>query len=612
MSDSRSSAPVRLRRRTEVMHERLNSGNKNHNNLTHLEINQVSYRILDGTVTDFNSEKLISIGAYDRELIVLDPSSIYLKTKYKQLVKLIGKKTDTQIVLDQTIEFIRKQFNMDLQNKSAEVDKLCSNPQNKLAIHQQSPVISLNIFLTHHIGVCRHHGLIICYLLHRLILDEKLPAGHVYLHRINLEKAAHVWAIYKPISPIVHANQDLYLVDSLWNTKAFNIKHHEAALASKRYGINAIFECKSRYSVPDHYEPKFSDYFIRFLLQSSAENCRKFLNQQFQHQPTDLAHIRDELINGKYHTKYAKDNNYQCVIDDIQRVMNTNLFHREDNYAEIKNADEEQQYILGLLYKSAPMRSQVIQSQSIDDLMELKATLTHSSKEKKFLFQTCPNYQELKTEVESLLSFKINELCAKEFYQIDNLVDKRRFVVFNILQKSPAERALILKRQNDASLNQIKAIIKDLSDGSAPYQTVLQEINQIEKQTALNIIQLVRDIILLDEFKIEITNSWVPNFHGKKIEANGNVTRIPKSFEKIFSLINEVKLESASLETLAQLIKNIEASAQKSNKPYDWKRKHKFLNLLRNANDKQFLLEHLHAFYNQVAPISMKRATYNT
>lgn len=610
MNSSRPQDNQQQRRRTVYMHRRLEDEKQpvtSDGDKRYITINQIRYRILDGNVTDFNSERLISIGTYDREMIVLDPSSAYLKEKYKQLVKNIKQNRDIQTVLDLAIQFTRDQFEMDLPDDEVVqcLDIICKNKKRQLAVQNQSPVISLDIFLFERIGVCRHHGLILSYLLDNLIRNGILPPGHAYHHRINIENEGHVWAIYKPMLPLMHASREVYLVDSLWNTRAFNIRNYEAYLMGLGYGVDAIFECNSRYNVPDTYEPEFSDYFIQFLLHASAGDCRKFLNQQFQLKPIFLWVIQDELTRGNNHAQYQQNANYQDVLDDIVRVTETDFFHLDNRYSELKKADEQQQFVLGLLYKSEQDRNLVLNKQTINDLIQLKAALDHPSVDRKSLFETCPNYPALRTNVVDFLILKLDALCAKNYSEIVDADDRQTFVL-SLLQKTPAERNAILNQQSDTDLKQIKATLNQLSDGSQPFQIVLQDIRQLEMQTALNIIQLIRKTILSNEFKIDITGPWVPNFHGKKIEIDGNAARIPKSFNKIYSMIEEVKLESASLETLDQLIKDIRASAEKSNKPYDYdNKKHDFLNKLRADTDRSSILRSLQSFYKKIAPNAM-------
>jgi len=63
----------------------------------------VRCRILDGHVTNFRSEPMVSLGASGsstREVIFFDPSSAFLRKKYAELKEQITRKTDPHNIIN--------------------------------------------------------------------------------------------------------------------------------------------------------------------------------------------------------------------------------------------------------------------------------------------------------------------------------------------------------------------------------------------------------------------------------------------------------------------------------------------------------------------------------
>jgi len=210
-----------LGHRTQLMHAHfeekewpiISVGNEHY-----LEINGTKYRIVDGGVTDFLNEYLVSIGAgLGRELITLMQHSPTLEDSYQSLknkVKTLPKDAPTESILKLTVKFVRDRLDADAKvDLDKAVEDFCAKKaaDPKALKYKEHPVITIGEFVREKKGVCRHHALLLCNMLNRLMVDQLLPEGEIHHTRDDItDRGAHVWVIYIPKN-----SSAIYLVDSL-------------------------------------------------------------------------------------------------------------------------------------------------------------------------------------------------------------------------------------------------------------------------------------------------------------------------------------------------------------------------------------------------------------
>lgn len=157
------------------------------------------YQLIDRNVRNFNSKLCSAGGSTTREIIILDPSDSELKDAYSMLKNKISNKHS---IID-ILTIIKTQTRFHFPN---------SDPEQFIQsrITPEEPCIFLSAFMKQKNGVCRHHTLLNCYFMSRLIQDGLLH-GDIIHHRQDLNSGAHAWNIFK--------DQDgkIYSLDSLWN-----------------------------------------------------------------------------------------------------------------------------------------------------------------------------------------------------------------------------------------------------------------------------------------------------------------------------------------------------------------------------------------------------------
>lgn len=527
MSTSHSSNPEPdpqlRRRRTVEMYDGMEERNwvedtRIINGEPYLIIDDTPYRILDSGVTEFDNrdKPLVSVGArLSRELIILDPSSKYLQSIYSKLKfgveNLNEEDQDIQTILNFTINFVRNFLRPDSGKLKEKVNELRGDPNNymksddgKPIKYKGNPAILLDTFIRERVGVCRHHALLAAYLIHNLVLDGLLPPGHVFSHRDTVESGgAHVWTIYKPIQPVFRSNEyDFYLVDSLWNTKAYNLRDYAPIFKECGYGEGAIQYCIYRHNRPDiesvaytkidRRNPRLKDDFIHDLLCVPVEMRRKFLNQQ--HSLGACEKIMRDLTSS---SKYRSYRNYDALLDDLERVLNENL-HKK-NYAQIKDSDDRQQFVLRLLCISEDERSRVIYKQTKEDLRQLQNSLNTAGVDRKGLYEQFATYQSVLQEIKGRLEIKL--LHEGHYDEIDELDDRQQFMI-GLLLCTANERESLLDKQNIADLKHIKLSLEakdERHDVYRHFDTYRDVLADVEKRIEVK--------GLHDEHYDQITNS---------------------------------------------------------------------------------------------------------
>lgn len=145
-------------------------------------------------------------GAHPREVILLDPAdSPLLEAAYWDLVEQLSSSFSEVQILQVTSLYIReKLFDLTLCNEQS-VRRLLE----ALYPDEKEPEVSLETFLEHKTGVCRHIALTSTYLVDRLIKEGWLQ-GEARLVRADCIMGRHAWTLFT--SP-----EGSWHLDCLWD-----------------------------------------------------------------------------------------------------------------------------------------------------------------------------------------------------------------------------------------------------------------------------------------------------------------------------------------------------------------------------------------------------------
>lgn len=238
--------------RTQQMHIRMEEDDWpviSEGNKRYLEVGGNKFRIADGSVTDFISEPIVSIGAgLGRELIILDQSSATLKQNYQLLknkLTALPQPTSIETVIEATMQAVRQMLNADSPNDLEKtLNNFCDNKakDGKSLKYKDRPVITMGEFVRAKVGVCRHHALLMSYLLNQAQKDGLLPSGKIHHTRDNVKAGPHVWVTYLPAN-----SQAIYLADSLWNRLVDLNTTSNTDNKVRGYGSEVLENCKKRF-----------------------------------------------------------------------------------------------------------------------------------------------------------------------------------------------------------------------------------------------------------------------------------------------------------------------------------------------------------------------------
>ncbi|MHB1949722.1 MAG: hypothetical protein ACYCQI_16610 [Gammaproteobacteria bacterium] len=208
-------------------------------------------QILDGHVTNFRRHKLVAIGAYTREIILLDPESKLLNEAYDTIKEYIhmGKMNPNDVIIF-LISFLRHSV---FYNKASEekITELAST--HSVGVFNDEPIVPISAFFENGLGICRHHALLLCYFLDRLQHEGHFPKGTVYHHRDLIEGGAHIWVMFQ------RSQGSLYLIDSMFDiVRRFDVKDKKLL---RCYGKKALDECIKRYNPFSKEEKRIIDQY---------------------------------------------------------------------------------------------------------------------------------------------------------------------------------------------------------------------------------------------------------------------------------------------------------------------------------------------------------------
>lgn len=434
-----------------------------------LNIDGINHRILDGDVTDFSDQQqpIVQMGVgRGQELVILDPSSPFLNKVYDDIKELIqadlGPSPEPNAVINYTMGFVRaalipqeaKLTSGALKARVNDLVKLAKETPETPSYHK-TPAFTLDSFIREGIGVCRHHGLLMAYLMDNFIKDGLLEPGTVFYHRDTLEgERGHAWAMYKPIQ----ADQEqykIYLVDSMWRDEALDLMVTIGDNSLNKYGESVIAECVRRYNKSDLetvpytslQDNKLQKDFIYALLDANEGTCRKLLNHQYALGACQT--IKDALSSGKY----KQHENYKAVLADVKRALNSEYLHSLQ-YNAISNLEDRQQFVLALLCKSEDARNAILIQQDANSIIQLQSLIPTQVD----LFKQFESFKTLTKELEISLNLKL--LHQMPYSQIDQPGDRQQFMK-GLLLCSAEQRNEIFAKQDVNDLKRMKQSLEN-------------------------------------------------------------------------------------------------------------------------------------------------------
>lgn len=200
------------------------------------------YTPLTGGSSNFSGMRVASCGSSThREIILLDPeNSPILMAKYARLKELLSdRKAEGEMTESDILEFVKNFVMINIFHGDPDtLDSLLKEKEIKpTLIEGTTPFIPIDQFIDKGVGVCRHHSMVMAFLLDKLTKDppdQPLLSGAVQYMRSNVEGGgAHAWVTY------VNQNQKFHL-DSLWNVFSEFSEVSERMKLAKEYGLEAI------------------------------------------------------------------------------------------------------------------------------------------------------------------------------------------------------------------------------------------------------------------------------------------------------------------------------------------------------------------------------------
>lgn len=403
--------------------------------------------VMNRSVKNFR-QKLASVGAslsdpnevikknIGREIILLDPAQ--LEPYYQELKLKIASERDPERVMNLVVQFVREQFKS---SSLSDIEKYVANAKHKK--YQDQPIVYLHQFIKEiAAGVCRHHGALSSFLYGRLMEDGILPPGRIYHHRDDINGGAHVWVMVKLYRKGTEKTDRLYVSDSLWNAKVFQVQGDPAKHPRLTcYGNEAAARCAERYVVPySELSVAEKDAFINDVLDEKELPRRKRLNLHH----ADIALIIKDLNASKYQTKA----NHKDVSDDAVRVTTTDQLHAIAYSQNKSHGNERQQFMIALLLKPASKRKAILEKQSDIDLECMTKSLELEDPTRGMFYKGFANYKALLKEVADMRAHKQNQGIANVIVPkklaIAPVISKNDALIRQLLDAKPLDRKKIL------------------------------------------------------------------------------------------------------------------------------------------------------------------------
>lgn len=175
-------------------------------------------------------------GAGPREVILVDPDqSPLLEKAYLDIkAELKAGMTEEQI-LKTTCHYLREEL-FDLNRCN---ERVVAALIQTLHPNESEPEISLETFLEHKTGVCRHIALTSTYLVNRLIKEGFLN-GEAFLIRENCSIGRHAWTLYV-------SSEGAWHLDSLWGVLENGKTSAGFSQLCNKYGKRTMNDQKKRW-----------------------------------------------------------------------------------------------------------------------------------------------------------------------------------------------------------------------------------------------------------------------------------------------------------------------------------------------------------------------------
>lgn len=211
-----------------------------------IKVGDVSYVPVSGCTQDFSIHPVASAGSSpNREILLLDPKNTSLLDQhYSKLRQKLKKEMTTRDILFTVGEYVRR--DVFPRNYVREVMEMIEGAKFKYptTTHRDHPakkipIIPIDKFIERRLGVCRHHVLVLSYMIDRLLHETNpLISGTVQHIRGNIPEGAHVWITFIPMRLSPDTPPEKYHLDTSCNEVVlinFAVEQNQEAL-SKAYG----------------------------------------------------------------------------------------------------------------------------------------------------------------------------------------------------------------------------------------------------------------------------------------------------------------------------------------------------------------------------------------
>ncbi len=219
-----------------------------------IKVGDVLFRSVSGSTQEFSVQPVASTGSSSRrEILLLDPNhSPLLAQHFVKVRQKLKKGMTTHDVLHTLGDYVRREIFP--QNGLKEVMQLIENARkthltttHRDSPKQKIPFIPIDKFIEKRLGECRHHTLVLSYLIDRLLREkDPLIRGTVQHIRGNISEGAHAWITFIPLK--LDADPQKYHLDTSCNSVVlinFAIEQNRNAL-SEAYGEETISDMLKR------------------------------------------------------------------------------------------------------------------------------------------------------------------------------------------------------------------------------------------------------------------------------------------------------------------------------------------------------------------------------
>jgi hypothetical protein len=218
-----------------------------------------TFRVLSRAVNNFDSEPIISIGAFlkepNRELLTFEPSNSpeldHLFLTFKSKLEAASSLTRSLNGVNLSVTYVLNKIKTELSDyflREKSVKFFLDNWKGETLLNDEGrkqPVIPLEAFVSARVGVCRHKTLVAANFLSRLMKEGSealFPLADIFHFRFDTTKGPHAWICLKfNTGEIFSFDPALGYIAELTGTP------FQVSLLFEAYGSSAVLEMQKRF-----------------------------------------------------------------------------------------------------------------------------------------------------------------------------------------------------------------------------------------------------------------------------------------------------------------------------------------------------------------------------